>query len=166
MPYWRLHYHAVWACKNRQELITSEIEPQLYQYIAGKGRSFDAIIHAVGGVADHVHVVFSLPPKYALADFIGKLKGASSHWMTHVLKHPAPFDWQNGYGVVSFGDRHFEQVIHYVQNQKTHHQQQSLNQIMEKFCEDEDGVVVVWDGLVESEYPPADKSAGSIMEGC
>jgi len=40
-------------------------------------------MHEVGGIEDHVHTVFSLPPKYAVADFIGTLKGASSHWVTH-----------------------------------------------------------------------------------
>jgi hypothetical protein len=31
MAYWRLHYHAVWACKNREPLITAELEPELYK---------------------------------------------------------------------------------------------------------------------------------------
>ncbi len=145
MSYWRLHYHAVWACKNRQSLITAELEPQLYQYIFSKGRKLDAIIHAVGGIADHLHIVFSLAPKYAITDFIGALKGASSFWVSHDLKFPNSFDWQRGYGVVSFGDRHFEQVIRYVHNQKAHHQDLTLNNIMEKWSEEEDGVVMVWD---------------------
>ena len=145
MPYWRLHYHAVWACKNREPLITPELEPQLYQYISGKGRELDGIIHAVGGIEEHLHTIFSLAPKYAIADFIGKIKGASSHWVTHVLKHPNPFDWQRGYGVVSIGDRHLEQVIRYVRNQKEHHQKQTIDHFMEKWSENEDGVVIVWD---------------------
>jgi REP element-mobilizing transposase RayT len=145
MPYWRLHYHAVWACKNRERLITPEFEPQLHEYIFGKGTELGAIMHAVDGIEDHLHSVFSLGPKFSLSDFIGNLKGASSHWVTHVLKHPLAFDWQRGYGVVTFGDRHFKQVIHYVRNQKQHHQNQSTNNSMEKWSEDEDGVVVVWD---------------------
>ncbi|MCU0646210.1 MAG: IS200/IS605 family transposase [bacterium] len=145
MPYWRLHYHAVWACKERQSLITPDLEPDLYKYILGKGIELGGIMHAVGGVEEHLHTTFSLAPKYALADFIGKLKGASSHWVTHVLKHPNPFDWQRGYGVVSFGDRNMAQVIHYVRNQKEHHHRQTTNIILEKWSEDDDGVVLVWD---------------------
>jgi putative transposase len=79
-----------------------------------------------------------------LADFIGKLKGASSHWVTHVLKHPEPFDWQRGYGVVSFGSRNLEQVIRYVRNQKEHHQKQTVNNTLEKWSEEDDGVVIAW----------------------
>jgi REP element-mobilizing transposase RayT len=84
MPYWRLHYHAIWSCKNRAPLITPELEPELYKYLRGKGLELGGIMHAVGGIEDHVHNVFSLPPKYAIADFIGKLKGASSHWAAPV----------------------------------------------------------------------------------
>lgn len=143
----RLHYHAVWACKERQELITTELEPELYQYILGKGLELGGIMHAVGGIADHLHTTFSLAPKYTLADFIGKLKGASSQWVTHVLKHPHPFDWQRGFGVVSFGDRNTEQAIHYVRNQKDH-RKQTINNALEKWSEEDDGVVVIWDDSI------------------
>jgi len=153
MPYWRLHYHAVWSCKNREELISPELEPKLYEYIRGKGLELGGIMHAVGGIADHFHTTFSLAPKYALADFIGQLKGASSHWVTHVLKHPESFDWQRGYGVVSFGSRNLEQVIRYVKNQKEHHRKQTTNNIMEKWSEEEDGVVVAWIDEMKTKSP-------------
>lgn len=145
MPYWRLHYHAVWACKNREPLITPELEPELYKYLRGKSLELGAVIHAVGGIENHVHSAFSLPPKYTLADFIGKLKGASSHWVTHVLRHPGEFDWQRGYGVLSFGSRDLARVIAYVNNQKQHHQGGTTHEAMEKWSEEEDGVAVYLD---------------------
>jgi putative transposase len=157
MPYWRLHYHGIWSCKNRAPLITPELEPELYKYLRGKGLELGAIMHEVGGIEDHTHVVFSLPPKYAIADFIGKLKGASSHWVTHVLKHPGEFDWprpsfinfikeNRGYGVLSFGDKNLPTVIAYARNQKEHHRQQTTHEAMEKWSEEEDGVVVYLEG--------------------
>lgn len=145
MPYWRLHYHAVWTCKNREPLITPELEPELYKYLRGKGLELGALMHAVGGIEDHTHATFSLPPKYALADFIGKLKGASSHWVTHILHHSGEFDWQRGYGVLSFGSRDLARVIAYVNNQKQHHQRGTTHEAMEKWSEEEDGVVVYLD---------------------
>ena len=156
MPYWRLHYHAVWACKERQALITPDPEPKLFKYILGKGIELGGIMHAIGGIEEHLHTVFSLAPKYALAEFIGKLKGASSHWVTHVLKHPHPFDWQRGYGIISFGDRNMEQVIRYVRNQKEHHHKHTTNTVLEKWSEDDDGVIVVWDDSL----PPRPKGRG------
>ncbi|MGH7495618.1 MAG: IS200/IS605 family transposase [bacterium] len=141
MAYWRLYYHAIWSCHNREPLITPALEPELYKYLRGKGLELGGIMHAVGGIEDHMHSSFSLPPKYALADFIGKLKGASSHWVTHVLRHPGKFEWQRGYGVLSFGSRDLARVVNYVNNQKEHHQRQTTHAIVERCGEEEDGAV-------------------------
>ena len=89
---------------------------------------------------------YSLSPKYAIADFVGKLKGAASHWVTHVLKYPGEFDWQRGYGVVSFGSKHLSLVIKYVRSQKEHHQRKTAIDVLENWSEDEDGVVMYWEG--------------------
>lgn len=140
MPYWRLYYHAVWACKNREAMITPELEPQLHEYLRGKALELDGTMHAVGGIENHVHISFSLAPKYDVANFIGKLKGASSHWVTHVLKHPQEFDWQRGYGVLSFAKKDLSRVVAYVLNQKEHHHKQSTNAEMERCIEEIDGV--------------------------
>lgn len=43
MALWRLYYHLVWATKNRSPLITSDIEPKLYDYIIGKADSLECI---------------------------------------------------------------------------------------------------------------------------
>jgi len=151
MAYWRLHYHAVWSCKNREPLIINDLEAPLHNYLLGKGLELGAIMHGVGGIEDHVHTTFSLAPKYAIADFVGKLKGAASHWVTHVLKYPGEFDWQRGYGVVSFGSKHLPMVIKYVRNQKIHHQRKTAIDVFEKWSEDEDGVVMYWEGLQKKE---------------
>ncbi len=145
MPYWRLHYHGIWACKNREPLITAELEPELYQYLRGKSKELGAIVHAVGGIEDHIHIVFSLPLKYALDDFIGKLKGASSHWVKHVLHYPGEFDWQRGYGVLSYAGRNLKNVISCVCGQKEHHRNQTVNEMLERWDEEEDGVEMIRD---------------------
>jgi len=157
MAYWRLHYHAVWSCKNREPLITRELEPQLYKYLRGKVLELGGVMHAIGGIEDHLHIVFALAPKFALADFIGKLKGASSHWVSHVLQHPGEFEWQRGYGVLSFGDRNMPRVVGYVLNQKEHHRRETTNGMMERWGEEDDGVVGYWDG---TEMSPRDESRG------
>jgi hypothetical protein len=47
-------------------------------------------------------------------------------------------------------------VIAYAQNQKEHHRQQTINEAMEKWSEEEDGVVVYLEGSI----PPRDESQG------
>ncbi|RDH47132.1 IS200/IS605 family transposase, partial [Mastigocladus laminosus WC112] len=49
MALWRLYYHLVWTTKERQPLITTNLETQLYGYIIGKADQLGSIIHAIGG---------------------------------------------------------------------------------------------------------------------
>jgi hypothetical protein len=73
MPYWRLFYHMVWGVKNREPLIQVEFEEPLHNVMAAKAKELGAFVYAVGGIDDHVHLVVSVPPKIALADFIGQV---------------------------------------------------------------------------------------------
>ncbi len=75
----------------------------------------------IGSTETHVHVVVSIPPTLVIADWIGKLKGASSHYVNTELINRKVLEWQTGYGVVSFGTKDLKWVIEYVRNQKEHH---------------------------------------------
>ncbi len=86
MPYFKLNYHFIWSTKDRQPFIDLVIEPEIYRAITAKAQDMEGFVHAVGGVEDHVHLAVSIPPKIALAKFIGKVKGNSSHFVNHVLK--------------------------------------------------------------------------------
>ena len=78
MPCWRLHYHLVWATWERAPLITANVERVVHQIIFAKARELGLVLHAVGGVSDHVHVVVSIPPTRCVAEIVKQLKGASS----------------------------------------------------------------------------------------
>ncbi len=55
MALWRLYYHFVWSTKDRRDLITPEMEPDLYGYIIGKAVALGAIVHAINGTTNHTH---------------------------------------------------------------------------------------------------------------
>jgi hypothetical protein len=65
--------------------------------------------------------------------------------VTHVLKHPGEFDWQRDYGAFSFGNKNLPTVIACAQNQKAHHRRQTTHEAMEKWSEEEEGVVMYLD---------------------
>lgn len=121
MAYWRLFYHTTWATKNREPLIEAEFEASLHNAIAAKTTDLGALVHAVGGTADHIHLVASVPPSAALADFVAQVKGSSSHFVNHTLSPPHRFSWQAGYGVLSFSDTQLDKVVKYVEHQREHH---------------------------------------------
>ena len=132
MPYWRLFYHIIWGTKNREPFIQVEFENSLHNIIAAKGTNLGAFIHAVGGTEDHIHLVASVPPRLALSDFIGQVKGNGSHFVNHELSQPYHFSWQAEYGVVSFGGRQLNMVAKYVKNQRLHHGEGTIIPFLER----------------------------------
>jgi len=105
MPYWRLYYHFVWSTKDRLALIDERIEAELYIVIAAKAKELGATVHSIGGIEDHVHLAASVPPKVSLSEFVGLVKGNSSHFVNHVIKPDFYFAWQEEYGVQSFSEK-------------------------------------------------------------
>jgi putative transposase len=134
MALWRLYYHLVWATRERLPLITLELETPLYNYIIGKADSKRCIVHGIGGMEDHIHLVVSIPPDISIADFVKNIKGSSSHYFNNLPSFPTAdrFAWQEGYGVFSLGSKQLEQAIAYVQNQKRHHSQQTVIASLER----------------------------------
>jgi REP element-mobilizing transposase RayT len=126
MPYWRLYYHFVWGTKNRVPVINESFEAPLHGAMAAKAGELGGIVHAIGGIQDHVHLAVSVPPKLALSRFIGQVKGNSSHFVNHVLRLDFSFYWQEEYGVQSFGERNLPYVVRYVKNQREHHEEGTI----------------------------------------
>ncbi len=121
MPYWRLHYHLVWATRERAPLITPSVELVVHQTVFGKARELGLVLHAVGGVSDHLHVIVSIPPTRCVAEIVKQLKGASSR-AVHLSASASPlFRWQEGYGALTLADPALTRVIEYVRRQPEHH---------------------------------------------
>lgn len=125
MTYWRLHYHLIWATYNRQPSITTQREKILYGVIYQKAKEMELKIHAAGNVLDHIHIVVSIPPVIAVAECVRQLKGATAYAINHLPGDDSSFQWQAGYGALTFGERSLETVMAYVARQKEHHKMQS-----------------------------------------
>ncbi len=130
--YSEINFHIVWHTKSNLPLIKSEIETKLHQYLKHKIiETPDVYFHAVGGIENHVHLAISVPPNLIVSDFIGKLKGGSSHYINQTANHKLLL-WQRGYGIVSFGTKDLQWVINYVLNQKEHHKKGAIYDRLEK----------------------------------
>lgn len=147
MAYWRLHYHLVWATYRRTPLLDETMERQIYGAILGKAKELEIIVHAIGGIEDHVHITASIPPKIAVADCVRHFKGASSHYVNHLPGANGGFGWQGGYGALTFGERAMSDVVAYVRHQKEHHRQKTTRAPFEQMTEEEDGVEIMVDSL-------------------
>jgi REP element-mobilizing transposase RayT len=117
-------YHIVFGTKDRIPLINPDWETDLHAYLAGiiKNHSGEAI--EINGIADHVHLLARLKPKYSFSEFMRELKAGSPGWVRRT--HQPKFSWQKRYGAFSVSESIAPQVRKYIQNQKEHHGKQSF----------------------------------------
>src|SRR3712207_4975004 len=110
MPFWRLHYHLVWATRERLPLIGNDEEAAIRRSFELTYADLDLVPHAVGFMPDHVHVAVSIPPKVAISEAVRRLKGASANAVNSRVESPGAedFRWQGDYGALSFGDSALE----------------------------------------------------------
>jgi len=131
-PYAQLYLHLVWSTYDRLPLITPELKPRLYGSLAQNCRELGADVLAIGGISDHVHLLVRFPTTIAVSEFVGKVKGASSHFVTHLLDSPEPFRWQGGYGAFTVSRRNVDAVSEYVLNQEHRHRHLLVHEALEQ----------------------------------
>jgi putative transposase len=117
----QIFVHIVWGTWQKQPLVTPEIERSLYRCIENEAQRLRCKVFAIGGIADHVHLVVWMPSRLALATLVKQVKGVSSTFARDQLVSGGLFKWQAGYGAFSIMPSHLDKVIAYVQNQKQHH---------------------------------------------
>lgn len=119
MPRWRLFYHLVWATRDREPLITAHLQPHVYRHLRLTALKYEVLVHAIGGVEDHVHLAVSIPPALAIATAVRRIKGTSARAINE--EFGTTFGWQSDYGVSSFGERQLPPVVAYIENQQRRH---------------------------------------------
>ncbi len=114
--------HCIFSAKDRRSLIPAHRKSELYAYLGGIARGEGFAIIAVGGTANHIHLLFPLPASCSLAHAVQKLKGSSSRWMGK------GFSWQEGYGAFSVSPSQVEAVKGYIRDQEQHHRRRSFEE--------------------------------------
>jgi len=129
----RVWIHAVFSTKNKESLITPEIESSLYGHIVNYlQENFNCPVEVICGTEDHVHLLFMMNLNCSLAEMLGKIKGESSHWLNGSGLVKRRFEWATGYGAFSVSESGLQRVKHYIANQKEHHKTMGYMQEMEK----------------------------------
>ena len=118
--------HIIFSTKNRQRLLSKKIQKELHCYLAVMIRNMGAIAFRIGGTDDHIHIACSLPRTISQSDFLKKIKHDSSHWLK--VNKVRDFSWQRGYGIFSVSQSQLENLLHYIDNQKKHHENLSFKE--------------------------------------
>jgi len=122
----KVYLHVVFSTKNRAPLLAHDWRPELFQVLGGATNNLGCQSLIVGGVTDHVHLLFVLGRTIAIADAVGKIKSTSSLWVNQTCGLAAPFHWQVGYGAFSVSQSNVEAVRAYIRGQPEHHRVQSF----------------------------------------
>ena len=117
----RLYAHLIFSTKNRQAFLDETIRPRIHGYLASVIRDLDSPWVVVGGVADHVHMLFDMGKMVAPVKFVEQVKRESSKFVKTLGAQYAKFYWQRGYGMFSVGPTRRAEVEKYVRNQEEHH---------------------------------------------
>ena len=121
----KIWIHAIWSTKERSPLIQPDKENIIYD-VGSPAR-------IINGMPDHVHSLFLLNPKKAVADIIKQVKGSSSHEINKQNITKSKFTWQTGYAAYSVSESVLEKVFHYIRNQKKHHEKITFQKEFENF---------------------------------
>ena len=122
--------HIVFSTKERRPLISEDWRSRFHEYIGGTVQGLQGVPEAVGGVADHVHLLVGYRPTLSIADFLRELKKSTSVWATEMFA-PA-FGWQDGYSVFSVSTSQKTRVANYIARQLAHHYKSTFREGLEE----------------------------------
>ena len=126
--YSQILIQAVFAVEARQRLIMPEWKEDLFRYIGGIFREKKQRLLAIGGIADHIHLLFGLKPNIAISDLIRDVKASSSGFVNDERFTRGRFRWQEGFGAFSYSRSQLDSVVKYVLNQEKHHAKRSFRE--------------------------------------
>ena len=113
--------HIIFSTKNHELWLDSNVRPRMHAYLATICRDLGAELVHVGGVADHVHIVTTLPRTLSQAQLVEQIKKTSSKWIKGIDARYRGFFWQRGYGAFSVSPSQLEDVLQYIETQQEHH---------------------------------------------
>ena len=79
--YTQIHIHGIFAVQNRISLIAESWHEELYKYITGIVQNHGHKVLQIGGMADHIHILFGMRPVESLSNLMKAVKGESSEWI-------------------------------------------------------------------------------------
>ena len=125
--------HVVFATAERRQTVPPDLQGKLHAYIGGIARENGIPALAIGGTADHIHLLLSLPRTISVAKAVQVLKSVSSKWLHETQQGMRNFAWQEGYGAFSIGISQREKTVRYIETQAEHHKRSSFADEMNKF---------------------------------
>ena len=75
---WECKYHVVWIPKCRKETLYGQLRKHLGEMFHELARQKESKVLEGHLQPDHIHMLISIPPKYAVSQVVGYMKGKSA----------------------------------------------------------------------------------------
>ena len=111
---WECKYHVVFIPKYRRKVVYGHLRQYLGEVFRELARQKESQVEEGHLQADHVHILLSLPPKYAVAQVVGYIKGKSAIHIARAYggrrqNFVGEHFWARGYFVTTVG--HDEEAV-------------------------------------------------------
>ena len=119
---WECKYHVVFIPKYRRKVLYGELRQHLGDVFRKLALQKESRIEQGHLMADHVHMMISIPPKYAVSQVVGFIKGKSAIHLARTYgerkrNFVGQHFWARGY-FVSTVDRDEAAIREYIKNQE------------------------------------------------
>ena len=119
---WDCKYHVVWIPKYRKKVLYGSLRKHLVEVLRELARQKESSVWGGHLMSDHIHMLVSIPPKYAVAQVVGYMKGKSAIYIARNFGHrrknvTGENFWARGYFVSTCG-RDDEEIRNYIKNQE------------------------------------------------
>lgn len=120
-PHCVVTIHLVFHIGLHSPVIREEEMPSIFSVLSEAITGAECKTLAVGGINNHVHLLFRLPRTRSIADACEFIKSFSSRKISMSDPYYETFAWQKGYGAFSVSYDNVPKVMTYIANQKEHH---------------------------------------------
>ena len=119
---WECKYHVVFIPKCRRRTICETLRPHLGKVFRQLAEHRESRVEEGHLMADHVHMLLSIPPKYGVSQVVGYIKGKSAIHLARTYaarkrNFVGQHFWARGYFVSTVG-RDEEAIRDYIRNQE------------------------------------------------
>ena len=119
---WECKYHVVFIPKYRRKTLFGQIRKDLGEIFHGLARQKESYIEEGHVMPDHVHMMISVPPKYAVSQVVGFIKGKSAIHIARTYigrkrNYVGQHFWARGYFVSTVG-RDEQMIREYIRHQE------------------------------------------------
>ena len=119
---WECKYHVVFIPKCRRRTLYGDLRRYLGDVFRDLARQRESRVEEGHLMPDHVHMLLAIPPKYAVSQVVGYIKGKSAIHLARVYgerkrNFVGQHFWARGYFVSTVG-RDEQMIREYIRNQE------------------------------------------------